>query len=217
MLKHTSAPPTPQVLNKNGLGEGNVSLISEGEPCQLTMRLPCSLDYDIQKPFYKDYNLAKPDPRLKPRNIEIKGDDEETSFAFVDVKIIDSTGKDAYRGDVLVKGKRIVSVGSKLDLNDPELKGVRIIQGEGRTLMSGMCDAHTHFSWTNAGSLDGLATMPVEGELSLDICQSEISVRDCADVERSNRAHPLLHAKRSHVPRLWLHDVRRCCLRQAAS
>ena len=31
--------------------------------------------------------------------------------------------------------------------------------------MSGLCDAHTHFSWNNSADLDGLGTMPVEEHL----------------------------------------------------
>lgn len=52
---------------------------------------------------------TKPDPRIKPRNIEIATPEgeEDNITGFFDVNIIDSTGKDAYRGDVLVKGQRI--------------------------------------------------------------------------------------------------------------
>ena len=31
--------------------------------------------------------------------------------------------------------------------------------------MSGLCDAHTHFTWNNSADLDGLGTMPVEEHL----------------------------------------------------
>jgi dihydroorotase-like cyclic amidohydrolase len=54
----------------------------------------------------------------------------------VDVNILDSTGRQPYRGDVLIKGKHIVSVGKKLSQED--LTGARIFEGKGRTLMSGM-------------------------------------------------------------------------------
>jgi imidazolonepropionase-like amidohydrolase len=40
-----------------------------------------------------------------------------------------------------------------------------VVEGRGRTLMSGLCDAHTHFSWNNSADLDGLGTMPVEEHL----------------------------------------------------
>lgn len=86
------------------------------------------------------------------------------------------SGKEPYRGDVLIKGKRIVSVGEKLKPED--LADARVFHGEGRTLMSGMCDAHTHFSWTNSGSLDGLATMPAE-EHTLFAARSARTFLDC--------------------------------------
>jgi imidazolonepropionase-like amidohydrolase len=40
-----------------------------------------------------------------------------------------------------------------------------VAEGNGRTLMSGLCDAHTHFSWNHSADLDGLGTMPVEEHL----------------------------------------------------
>lgn len=77
---------------------------------------------------------------------------------FRNVRILDSTGADPYPGHVLVEGNRIVTVGDG-DLTDD---AARVIDGRGRTLMSGLCDAHTHFSWINTADLDGLGTMPVE-------------------------------------------------------
>lgn len=38
---------------------------------------------------------------------------------------------------------------------------VRVIHGRGRTLMSGLGDAHTHFTW-NGGDLDRLGDLGVE-------------------------------------------------------
>ncbi len=76
--------------------------------------------------------------RLRIPDIEIvtpEGDEDKLT-AFVDVNILDSTGAQPYRGDVLVKGQRIVSVGEKLD--GSKLRGARVIQGEGRTLMAGL-------------------------------------------------------------------------------
>jgi hypothetical protein len=42
--------------------------------------------------------------------------------------------------------------------NDPK---VRVFHGKGRTLMSGMGDGHTHFTW-NGGDLDRLGELGVE-------------------------------------------------------
>ncbi|MFV0458292.1 MAG: amidohydrolase family protein [Actinomycetales bacterium] len=81
---------------------------------------------------------------------------------FKNVSIIDSTGTDPYSGDVLIEDDRIVAVGT---IDTPKGDGIRVIEGRGRTLMSGLCDAHTHFTWNNSADLDGLGTMPVEEHL----------------------------------------------------
>src|SRR3954447_12942846 len=81
---------------------------------------------------------------------------------FRNVSILDSTGADPYPGDVLVENDRIAAVGT---VDEQAAAGARVIDGRGRTLMSGLCDAHTHFSWNNSADLDGLGTMPVEEHL----------------------------------------------------
>lgn len=81
---------------------------------------------------------------------------------FRNVSILDSTGVDPYPGDVLVENDRIAAVGT---VDPARTEGARVIEGCGRTLMSGLCDAHTHFSWNNSADLDGLGTMPVEEHL----------------------------------------------------
>ncbi|MDQ0382665.1 metal-dependent hydrolase family protein [Amycolatopsis thermophila] len=85
-----------------------------------------------------------------------------SKILFQDVSILDSTGAEPYRGDVLIDHDRIVSVGA---LAPGAGDGARVIEGRGRTLMSGLCDAHTHFTWNNSGDLDGLAALPVEEHL----------------------------------------------------
>jgi hypothetical protein len=59
-------------------------------------------------------------------------------------------------------GEKITKVGKVP--NADELKTnprVRVIQGRGRTLMSGLGDAHTHFTW-NGGDLGGLGDLGIE-------------------------------------------------------
>lgn len=80
--------------------------------------------------------------------------------AFVDVNVLDSTGAAPYRGDVLVKGKRIISVGSKLA--SETLQDALVIEGRGRTLMSGLCDSHTHVTFVNSPNVDHIVALPVE-------------------------------------------------------
>ena len=78
------------------------------------------------------------------------------------MNILDSTGAEPYRGDVYIEGERLVHVGSVPNVDriqsDPK---VRVIQGRGRTLMSGLGDAHTHFTW-NEGDLGALGGLGVE-------------------------------------------------------
>ncbi|EZG01636.1 hypothetical protein H106_08042 [Trichophyton rubrum CBS 735.88] len=99
---------------------------------------------------------------LTPKKYEMAGTHPDSKIMFLDVEILDSTGKLPYRGDVLIEGERITAVG-----NIPgkeELKKnprVRKILGRGRTLMSGLGDAHTHLSW-NGGDLERLGELAVE-------------------------------------------------------
>jgi len=116
--------------------------------------------WDPLRPSFNGQDLTKPDSRLKIPDVEIRGDNGESVVAFVNVNILDSTGVDPYFGDVLVKGQRIVSVGDKLSAD--VLSTAHVIDGKGRTLMSGMVDAHTHFSWTDALFLEDLEKVPVE-------------------------------------------------------
>ena len=102
------------------------------------------------------------DQSLKPKSYTIKGTSPNSKILFQDVNILDSTGKPRFNGDVYVEGERIHSVGTvprKAELvKDPNVK---VIQGRGRTLMSGLGDAHTHFSWNN-GDLGRLGELGVE-------------------------------------------------------
>ncbi|KAJ6598068.1 dipeptidase [Mycena vulgaris] len=106
--------------------------------------------WDPIRPRIDGIDLTKPDPRLRFPNIEIREQGTSIAVAFINVNILDSTGTAPYLGDVLVEGQRIVKVGGKL--SSEELHGVRMIEGRGRALMSGMVDAHAHFSWTNAAT-----------------------------------------------------------------
>ena len=79
---------------------------------------------------------------------------------FTNVRILDGTGQMPYAGSVLVQGNRIVSVGrSTAPIGST---GATVIDAAGATLMPGMCEAHTHFSWNDAATLSGIQTMPLE-------------------------------------------------------
>ncbi|KAF8119337.1 hypothetical protein EV363DRAFT_1386201 [Boletus edulis] len=138
MTGPNTPPKTLKHTNVNGLGE----------------------PWDPMRPSFHGVDLTKADPLLKVPNVEIRSGSDDTVVAFVDVNILDSTGAAPYRGDVLVKGKRIVSVGGKLT---PEtLQGALVVNGRGRTLMSGLCDAHAHATWINSPTLDDITAMPIE-------------------------------------------------------
>lgn len=102
------------------------------------------------------------DAALKPKDYDIAGTHPDSKVLFLDVEILDCTGKLPYRGDVLIEGKHFTAIGEiankELLLQDPK---VRKFHGRGRTLIPGLGDAHTHFSW-NGGDLDRLGELGVE-------------------------------------------------------
>ena len=133
------------------------------------------LPWDYKKPEIKGVDLRKIDPRVVIPRREMAGTDPGSRIVFKNVRILDSTGREPHMGDVLIVGERIRLVGS---VPDDELADARVIEGNGRTLMSGLVDAHTHFTWTNAGNLDSLATMGVE-EHTLFSARSARTFLDC--------------------------------------
>jgi imidazolonepropionase-like amidohydrolase len=82
------------------------------------------------------------------------------STLFTNVRILDGTGTMPYAGSVLVQGNRIRTVGRSSAALAPS--GATVIDGAGATLMPGMCEAHTHFSWNDAATLSAIQTMPLE-------------------------------------------------------
>ena len=80
---------------------------------------------------------------------------ESENILFTNVRILDGTGQLPYTGSVLVEGRRIRAVGrSTAPIAAPG--GATVIDGAGATLMPGMCEAHTHFSWNDAATLAGI-------------------------------------------------------------
>lgn len=49
------------------------------------------------------------DPSLRPKNYQIKGTSPDSKILFQDVNILDSTGKEPYRGDVFIEGISVYS------------------------------------------------------------------------------------------------------------
>jgi len=79
---------------------------------------------------------------------------------FTNVRILDGAGTLPYAGSVLVDGNRIRTVSRSSAALAPT--GATVIDGAGATLMPGMCEAHTHFSWNDAATLGAIQTMPLE-------------------------------------------------------
>lgn len=69
--------------------------------------------------------------------------------AIVDVDLVDGTGADARRSDVLVQGGRIVAV---TPAGDAATRGARLLRGTGLVLAPGFVDVHSHAD--NAALLD---------------------------------------------------------------
>ncbi|OKL60734.1 hypothetical protein UA08_04375 [Talaromyces atroroseus] len=117
------------------------------------------------------------DPRLRPKTYNMAGTPAGSQVLFLDVNILDSTGREPYRGDVLIQGERIVAVGTVPDIETLRNQdGVEVIQGEGRTLMSGLGDAHAHLTWNN-NALGLLGDVGVE-EHTLITARSALSYID---------------------------------------
>jgi imidazolonepropionase-like amidohydrolase len=79
---------------------------------------------------------------------------------FTNVRVFDGTGDMPFSGEVLVEGKRIVSVARGTRALAPA--GSIVIDGAGATLMPGMTEAHTHFAWNDQPSLNAIQMMPPE-------------------------------------------------------
>jgi imidazolonepropionase-like amidohydrolase len=82
------------------------------------------------------------------------------SVLFTNVRVLDGTGTMPWTGSVLVEGNRIRQVGRSVA--PISASSAAVIDGAGATLMPGMCEAHTHFSWNDAATLSAIQRMPLE-------------------------------------------------------
>src|ERR1700730_11044918 len=83
-----------------------------------------------------------------------------TSVLFTNVRIFDGTGALAYPGEVLVQGNRISRIAR--GARALPTAGVATVDGGGATLMPGLVEAHTHFSWNDQPGLSEIQRMPTE-------------------------------------------------------
>ncbi|KAJ5926698.1 hypothetical protein N7516_008471 [Penicillium verrucosum] len=121
-----------------------------------------------------------PNGRPIPADITLKNrkSQDPAKILFKNVKILDSTGRDPYLGDVLVDGELISHVG-KIDESLLRHEDTLVIDGRGKkTLMSGLCDSHTHLSWNNSPTMEGLTSLPIE-EHVLHTANSAKMYLDC--------------------------------------
>ncbi len=79
---------------------------------------------------------------------------------FTNVRVFDGTGAQPYSGEVLIQGNRVARVAR--GVRAIQLTGVTVVDGAGATLMPGMTEAHTHFSWNDQPSLGAIQRMPTE-------------------------------------------------------
>jgi imidazolonepropionase-like amidohydrolase len=79
---------------------------------------------------------------------------------FTNVRILDGSGDHPYTGEVLVQGNRIKRVAR--GARTMPTTGISVVDGAGATLMPGMVEAHTHFSWNDSATLEGIQRMPLE-------------------------------------------------------
>ncbi|RYF17859.1 MAG: amidohydrolase family protein [Comamonadaceae bacterium] len=83
------------------------------------------------------------------------------STLFTNVRVLEGPVNMApYIGSVLVEGNRI----KRISRSGGSVSGgaATVIDAGGATLMPGMCEAHTHFSWNDAATLAAIQTMPLE-------------------------------------------------------
>ena len=81
---------------------------------------------------------------------------------FSNVRVFDGSGERPFAGEVLVQGNRIARVSRTGGARALPAAGVTVIDGAGATLMPGMIEAHTHFSWNDQPTLDSIQRMPTE-------------------------------------------------------
>ena len=73
----------------------------------------------------------------------------DTRLLFTNVRIFDGTGSVPYEGQVLVEDERIRAV-SRIDEPGWGDKDIRVIDGNGATLMPGLVEAHAHLTWPSS-------------------------------------------------------------------
>ena len=92
---------------------------------------------------------------------------------FTNVSILDGSGANPYAGEVLVEGNRIKQVakakpGGK-DKSGIAREGARVVDGGGATLMPGLIESHSHLTFADTDTLEGLGFIPPEEHLLISV------------------------------------------------
>jgi imidazolonepropionase-like amidohydrolase len=82
------------------------------------------------------------------------------NFLFTNVRVLDGSGALPFAGEVLVEGNRIKKIAK--GVRALPTTGVTVVDAAGATLMPGMVESHTHFSWNDQPTLNAIQRMPTE-------------------------------------------------------
>jgi imidazolonepropionase-like amidohydrolase len=85
------------------------------------------------------------------------------SKIFENVSIFDGSGKAPFPGEVRIEGNRVTAV-AKGDEKLPR-HGAEVIDGQGATLMPGLCEPHAHITFTDIFDIRDLGNTPPEEHL----------------------------------------------------
>lgn len=85
------------------------------------------------------------------------------STLFKNASVLDCTGQQSFHGQVLVEGNMIKQIAQGDESIDSP--GASVVDCQGKTLMPGLCDAHTHITWNDQPTLEHITMMPPEEHL----------------------------------------------------
>src|SRR5689334_16979304 len=89
--------------------------------------------------------------------------------------LIDGTGKEPLKGiDVLIEGNKITQIGTSLSIPSRlNPYDVEVIDLDGKVIMPGMTEAHTHLTWDNALYIQDIDFKPIEETMVAAIRNAE--------------------------------------------
>ncbi len=95
---------------------------------------------------------------------------------FTNVQIFDGSATKLFPGEVLVQGNRIKQIAKAPDSLPRE--GASIVDGGGATLMPGLVNTHSHFTYNNGPDVKSLTAIPVEEHMVLTMSNLKLLL-DC--------------------------------------